>query len=98
MKTNLYFKFLTLDFFLMAVIKPFLSLKRYHVRSLVSLGALWTKWINPNARPMQVSPRNSHIAMKEHMLCQDAGTICASANSYLFKISMIIGWSGKLTS
>ncbi|KAJ8421330.1 hypothetical protein Cgig2_012822 [Carnegiea gigantea] len=42
-------------------------------------------------RPVHDNPHNSHVAMKEQKLCQDVGTICTGANSYLFKISTITG-------
>jgi len=42
-KRKSYFKYFTFDFFSMAVMKPDLLLKQYHLRSPVSLGALWTK-------------------------------------------------------
>ncbi|KAJ8438625.1 LOW QUALITY PROTEIN: hypothetical protein Cgig2_017963 [Carnegiea gigantea] len=90
------FLILTLDFFSMAIIKPFLLLKQYHPRS--PLEAFWTEWTCANARPIQVNSRNSHVAIKEHILYQDIGTICAGASSYLFKMSTILGWSGNLTS
>ncbi|KAJ8420397.1 hypothetical protein Cgig2_013884 [Carnegiea gigantea] len=72
-----------------------LLLKQHHPKSPVSLGALWTVWTRPNARAEQVRPRNSQVAMKEQMLCQDVGTICAGTSTYLFRISLITGCKGK---
>jgi len=48
-------------------------------------------WTNPKTWPKQVNMRNSHVTMKEQMLCQDVGTICAGANSYLLRISTMTG-------
>ncbi|KAJ8420162.1 hypothetical protein Cgig2_009444 [Carnegiea gigantea] len=74
--------------------EPGLLLKQYHRSSPVSLGALWMVWTRANAREVHMRPRSSHIAMKERMLCQDVGIICAGASSNLLKISTINGWRG----
>ncbi|KAJ8440066.1 hypothetical protein Cgig2_025545 [Carnegiea gigantea] len=67
----------------------------YITRSLVSLGALWINWTRPIARAVRARSHSSHVVMKEHMLCQDVGTICIVTSSNLFKISTITGWRGN---
>ncbi|KAJ8449201.1 LOW QUALITY PROTEIN: hypothetical protein Cgig2_027203 [Carnegiea gigantea] len=70
-KRKSYFQCFTFDFFSIAVMKPGLSLKQYHPKSLVSFGALWTICMRPNARVVQVRPWSSQVAMKEQTLCHD---------------------------
>ncbi|KAJ8426753.1 LOW QUALITY PROTEIN: hypothetical protein Cgig2_029422 [Carnegiea gigantea] len=58
-KRKSYFQCFTFDFFSMAVMQPDLLLKQYHLRSPVSLGALWTVCTRLNAYALQLRPRSS---------------------------------------